>query len=260
VWDKIVNSLDPALSAAQKLTALEVDPPVGTWNKIKITLDAELEAAIPERRRLSPLLKYAAAAAMLGFIAWAGISLINNKKTPDTVAKQNTPVLPENKLPVPPTPVTTEVPQKIDVTPEEIAATNIEEARNDAALEASKKTFAKLDVRTNSKIKEAANFYFATGTSRKIDIGTDNQDLIPTYTKDPDRYIVLMTPDGNIIRMSKKLSNMICCVSGEEEDKECKDQMKRWREKIACAPAGHSPGNFMDILGLLSSLQDDENF
>ena len=71
------------------------------------------------------------------------------------------------------------------------------------------------------------------------------------------RYIMLMTPDGNIIRMSKKLSTLVCCVSGEEQDADCKDQLQRWREKIACAPGTHSPGNFMDILSLVSSLQDN---
>ena len=51
------------------------------------------------------------------------------------------------------------------------------------------------------------------------------------------RYITLMTPEGNIIRMSKKLTDMVCCVSGEDENEECKDQMKKWREKIICLPA-----------------------
>ena len=44
-----------------------------------------------------------------------------------------------------------------------------------------------------------------------------------------------MTPDGNIIRMSKKWSGLVCCVSGEEQDEDCKNQIKKWQKKIATA-------------------------
>ena len=74
-----------------------------------------------------------------------------------------------------------------------------------------------------------------------------------------DRYIMLMTPDGNFIRMSKKWADLACCVSGEDQDSGCKDQLQRWREKIACAPVAPSPGNFMDILNLISILQNDKD-
>jgi hypothetical protein len=57
--------------------------------------------------------------------------------------------------------------------------------------------------------------------------------------------------------MSKKLTDMVCCVSGEDENDECKDQMKKWREKIICSPTCHSAGSFMDILGLVAALQDN---
>lgn len=266
VWEKIAGSLDaalPAATAAAKLMALEIAPPATTWNKIKTSLDAELEAAIPEQRRFSPLWRYAAAAAIIGLIAWSGINLLNSKKQQTLVAKQEPPLLPEKTD----TPVTTREEVAINeptVSSDKIATTESDDARNDAALEASKKTFAKLDISHSSKIKEAANFYFgkmaSSGTTRGLNIGSDDDDAIPTYTKEADRYIILMTPDGNIIRMSKKLSSMICCVSGEEQDEDCKDQMKKWREKMANSAAGHSPGNLMDILGLLNSLQDDENF
>jgi hypothetical protein len=66
-----------------------------------------------------------------------------------------------------------------------------------------------------------------------------------------------MTPDGNIIRMSKKLKELICCVSGEEQDKDCIDQMKKWRERLANPSASHSSSNFMDILHLVNSMQEN---
>ena len=55
--------------------------------------------------------------------------------------------------------------------------------------------------------------------------------------------------------MSKKLTDMVCCVS--DENNECKNQIKKWREKVICSPACHSTGSFMDMLGLVEALQDN---
>ena len=70
------------------------------------------------------------------------------------------------------------------------------------------------------------------------------------------RYIMLMTPEGNIIRMSKKWSDLVCCVSGEEQDEDCKLQIKKWQKKLATSPINPTPGNFMDILELVNSLDE----
>ncbi|MBL7732114.1 MAG: hypothetical protein JNM88_13110 [Chitinophagaceae bacterium] len=264
VWDKIATSLDEGTGAATlaaKLAAHEVAPPAGTWKKIAATLDAEHEAAIPERRRLAPYFRYAAAAAVIALIAWGGISLFNKKQNAESVAVSTQPDTkpgPDQNIPA----VEQAEANQQDVTPqqeENIATANSDDARNDAALEASKRTYASLDSRTSGKIKQAADFYFGVpaGTTRSVDIN-ENYNSIPVHTKDANRYITLMTPEGNIIRMSKKLSSLVCCVSGEEQDKECMEQINKWREKIACSPAGHSPGNFMDILSLLNTLQEND--
>jgi hypothetical protein len=79
------------------------------------------------------------------------------------------------------------------------------------------------------------------------------EDHVPTIA---ERYVMLMTPDGNIIRMSKKWSELVCCVAGEDQDKDCKDQIKKWQEKIATSSLAPSPGNFMDILNLVNSLNE----
>lgn len=262
-WQNIAATLDESALVndyAGRLASISVVPPVAVWNKIAISLDAEYEAAVPEHRGFSPLLKYAAAAAIIGFLAWGGIQFFNKKTVDTTLAKQGTIQPKENTE-------TISSNQTLDAADENIGGTNvaasIEEARNDAALEQSKKTFAKLDAAiTHTKIKDAANFFFVadeyepTGT-RSVDI----RDFIePSEIPSVDvsnRYIMLMTPDGNIIRMSKKFSNLVCCVSGEEQDKDCIDQMKKWREKIGSPSSTHSPGNVMDILSLVNSLQDN---
>ena len=257
VWGKIVNTLDESELAQEfpsRLYGAEVIPPVSVWNKITTSLDAGQEKVIPEQRRISPLLKVAAAAMIIGLLAWGGIQILNNKSGNKELVKQKL-QKPEKDSPAP-------LINQDNNSPEENIASadnNIpsEEARNDAALEASKKTFAKLDIPVKSSIKEiAAGYYFASSVGDENNSGIIPNDEINTGDLS-SRYITLMTPEGNIIRMSKKLTDMVCCVSGEDENDECQDQIKKWREKIICSPACHSTGSFMDILGLVDALQDN---
>lgn len=65
-----------------------------------------------------------------------------------------------------------------------------------------------------------------------------------------NRYIILMTQDGNIVRMSKKVSNMADCIAGE--DHSCDDQISKWQKEMASSNAASSPDNFLDILDMAS--------
>lgn len=234
-----------------KLESLEVNPPLNTWNKIQSELNTE--EPVPARRRISPWIRYAAAAAIIGLIAWGASRQFNTKSGNSIVQEQPKipPLTPNTNI------VATTEPQP-GLTAETVT-TSDDEARNDAALEASKKTFAKLDLSIPSKLKHAAAFSFAsdnfepTITTRGPEFESADMECINLA----NRYIVLMTPEGNIIRMSKKLTDLVCCVSGEIEEKDCQDQMKKWREKIAYAPSGHSAGNFIELLNLVNSLQEN---
>jgi hypothetical protein len=257
VWKKIEDALDESELAHEfpsKLYGAEVLPPVSAWNKIANSLDSEQEAGIQERRRISPLLKYAAAAVVIGFLAWGGIQVLNNRSGNTDVAKQ--------EVSHPEKDSQDSFTNQDNNGPDENMASadnnfSSEEARNDAALEASKKTFAKLDIPSKSRMKEiASGFSFAsTSGSESIPGIFPNNEIVSGNPA--NRYITLMTPDGHIIRMSKKLTDMVCCVSGEDENDECMDQMKKWREKIICSPTCHSTGSFMDMLDLVEALQDN---
>jgi hypothetical protein len=261
IWQKIAATLDEPVfinDYSTKLSGIEMDPPSAAWNKIKASLDAENAAAIPERKRLLPFLKYAAAAVIIGFLAWGGLRLFNNKSADAIEAKQDI-KQPGNTETTLPTETVNLADENSDMP---VVATSADEARNDAALEASKKTYAKLDVSiSTSKIKKAANFFFASEDNDYIPAGTTRGLTIePEVTPVIDnskRYIMLMTPEGYIIRMSKKLSELVCCVSGEEQGKDCVDQLKIWREKIASPSTSHSSGNFMNILNMVNSIQEN---
>jgi hypothetical protein len=65
-----------------------------------------------------------------------------------------------------------------------------------------------------------------------------------------NRYIILMTQDGNIVRMSKKVSNMADCIAGE--DHSCDDQISKWQKEMASSNAASSPDNILDLLDMAS--------
>ncbi len=253
-WNNISTQLDMEMTAddmAARLYAAEAVPPAAAWDKIRASLDGE--TSIPERRRIAPLARFAAAAAIIGFLAFGAIRLFDTgTKDPENITVKTTDASTKD-LPA----------TKDNDLPENVAAANTvdpdEEARNDAALEESKTTFAKLDIASRKRTAAASQFSFSNYIPTNVlsEHGSSGyEEALSTEPDQANRYIVLMTPEGHFIRMSKKLSDLVCCVSGEEEDENCLLQMKKWRKQLAGSGASH-PGNFMDILNLVGSLRDN---
>lgn len=232
VWKRITAALDESHLQDQfpsKLYNTEVAPPMNAWDRIA----GALEPTTPSiGRRNFPLLRYAAAAVLIGLLAFGVVKWMNRggDKTVDTVAITNEKTNGESKRQnEPPTNTSTQ-----DVAT--LKQDNVAPKNTEPAITAIKK----------SRIRDAEP--------------ADN-DIAPTFAYNEhtpslaDRYIMYMTPDGGIVRMSKKWGSLVCCVSGQEQDEDCKDQIKKWQEKLACAPVAN--GNFMDILSLVNSLNTD---
>ena len=244
VWDKIAAALDNPVSIEDeypsRLYNYEQEPPHDTWTKIETALDQD-NPATPVRR--IPFLRYAVAAAVMGAIAfgiikWTG-SGTTGVKDISTITATNQPAA-KSTIPVAP------------------AAGNTDTGTDSPATQQKTKAdYRRLDqlARTNMKKALASK---QTGDESGIE---PDQALYAYEDHAPDlaeRYVMLMTPEGSIIRMSKKLGNLICCVSGEEQGPDCKDQLKKWQEKMATSSLAPSPGNFLDILSLVNSLNDSE--
>lgn len=255
IWDKISSTLDNAYTTediSAKLYAAEVTPPAVAWLNITAELDAVDEDPVPKYRRISPIIKFAAAAVITGFLAFGAIRLFNgNDKAGATAALD-----PKNTVAEAVTHDATDTNPLAKVN-NSLTANDPDEARNDAALEESKHSYAKLDI-NHSKISTIAAGFSFTDYADEDNITESGISSVNMAKADnSDRYVVLMTPDGHLIRMSKKLSNLVCCVSGEEADQQCKNQVEKWRKQLACSEASH-PGNFMDILSLVGSLQENQ--
>ena len=238
-WDKIAAALDESHLDSQfpaRLHQLEADPPAAAWNRIKEALEEsnadETAPVIPMRRRFVPYFRYAAAIIVIGVLGWWGAGYINDSdegavQLPSAAAA----TIDSGRVPMQETPATDLVDdQKL------LAAT----------VPATK------PVRTSKNYTSKPT----SAAASRTEAGESDLNFAGNTTSIADRYIMLMTPDGNFIRMSKKWSNMICCVSGEEQDADCKDQLKKWQEKLAASPHAASSGNFMDILSLVSELDN----
>lgn len=251
-WDKIAIDLDEAELANKfpdQLYNMEATPPAHTWDKVYSALNPANEPAIPIFKRLRPFVRYAAAAIFIGAVAFGIIKLTagSSDTLNTTVQSAGTKDSSESGKIEP-----GGVIEEIQATPKSVVD------EGDAALEQSKKMVARLDrsVKTiSAKLNAGSGQYRYTDNLDKELTQSiyAYEDHVPNLA---DRYVMLMTPDGNIIRMSKKWSELLCCVSGEEQDADCKDQLKKWQQKMASSSLAPSPGNFMDILGLVNSLNE----
>ena len=237
VWDKIAAALDESHISDEfpsRLYDAEATPPVDAWNKIAEALEPAHASAIPMRGKSFSFFRYAAAAVLIGIVAFGVVKFVNrnngNVEQAVVITKEKNST--ENKKPVESpaennTPVVAETPG----VPKEEAATT----RNEPVPVA----------------KKARTRYTLPDVEFTEPVYAFNEHT-PNLA---DRYIMYMTPDGGIVRMSKKWGNLVCCVSGQDQDEDCKDQIKKWQEKLACAPVAN--GNFMDILSLVNTLNTD---
>lgn len=274
-WEQIVAALDEekkeTYQFASTLYNMEATPPPAAWQKIESALDDQ-----PRRRRVIPLfIRYAAAAVLVGAVAFGAVQLVNsfNKKDGAGVA-QGTGTKPTDDGNEPHKSTASGVEGS---TPDKTATVDEDQqTQDDLALENSKGTMASLSLSDKARMAHEISQYVAAdapaatiSSTEKIKPQSTYRDIecaevsdlgFASYSSTIDmatRYILFKTPDGRMVRISKKLGDLVCCVSGDEVDENCENQLDKWRKKIANSPVAPSPGNFMDILNLVSSLKDN---
>jgi hypothetical protein len=241
VWEKIATALDESHiddKFPSQLYSAEATPPVATWEKIIASLDDNHLEVVHSAKRSIPIFRYAAAAIIIGIIIFGTIKWAGNN-TKESVQKDLA------------TSRTSDTSSKQETTPLE---------NKDAVVKNNEETTSKEGMVKPEQVRTTP----VKKLKKKYTVQDNDVDANPVYAYNElspinlaQRYVMLMTPNG-IVRMSKKLGDLVCCVSGQEQDEDCKDQLKKWQEKIACAPVAPSPGNFMDILTLVSSLNNKE--
>ncbi|PZR28212.1 MAG: hypothetical protein DI535_07350 [Citrobacter freundii] len=250
-WDKIIAALDSDAEEAQypsRLHAMEINPPSNAWNKIAASLETEEKPAaiiVNHPSRFRQVLRYAAAAVVIGAVAfgilqWTGSS--DKSTTGTAIASVNTEQA-DKKNSV----ISSPTISSPDTSPSATTENNDQASRLIAKLDRPYKNSSRRI--TSSGVQNAV---YSTSEVKRGGIYTYN-DHVPSTA---DRYIMLMTPDGNFIRMSKKWGNLVCCVSGEDPAADCRDQLKKWQEKMATSSLTTSAGNVMDLLNIVNSLDE----
>jgi hypothetical protein len=244
-WDKIDAALDESHISDEFPSTLYnavAVPPSDAWEKIAGALEPAEAAPVSITRRFS-FIRYAAAAAVIGLVAFGifKLTLSNTSKTgTEIAAKPNDQAKQEDTGSI-----ARKSPSQTDTEPESTPV-NHDNNQNTGEQNVSTEIVKARSVRRTKSNYSATNETDAQTASYAYNEHTPNL---------ADRYIMYMTPDGGIVRMSKKWGNLVCCVSGQEQDPGCKDQLKKWQEKLACAPTAN--GNFMDILSLVNTLNTD---
>lgn len=233
-WSKIAAALDEHAQTqelASKLYNTTVTPPAGAWSAIQSSLQEEIdEKVVPMRRKAPAFLKYAAAILVLATVGF-GIIRFTSGNNINTTADAPPFADKDSATPAP------------EKTSKELAATAPQE--DSFSNESAPTLLASIDKPAKHVLRNALKVDYA-----------DPEEEDYTSSSLADRYIMMMTPDGNFIRVSKKLSELVCCVTGEENNEQCNNQIKKWQAKIASAPIAPSPDNFMDILSLVNSLDE----
>ncbi len=249
VWDRVADALNEAEQGSDFVTALqqmEAAPPPAAWKGIAASLESDEAAAPvvkPVYRRLPQIVRYAAAAVVLLLATYGVIRLGSDAEEAGPAIISSAPA------------AAADSPAQHTVIPNDAVAGNPSSAVEipAQALPANQESAAHFVRNARSSSATSAETMSASQLTRATAIYTYN-DHVP---KIADRYITLLTPNGSFIRMAKKWGNLLCCVAGEEQDVDCKNQLKAWQDKLAESSILAAPGNFMDIVTLVNSLNDD---
>lgn len=247
VWDRVAAALDEAEQGSSFVTVLqqmEVSPPPAAWKSIAASLEGEEATAPvvkPVYRRLPQIVRYAAAAILLLLATYGVIRLGSDAEEAGPDITSSAPAAPADS------------PAARTAIPHDAVTGNQPSAVEAPAQPSSDTREAPVHFARNNRSNTAALAETMPAAQLAKAIYTYN-DHVP---KIADRYITLLTPDGSFIRMAKKWGNLLCCVAGEEQDVDCKNQLKAWQDKLAESSILSAPGNFMDIVTLVNSLNDD---
>jgi hypothetical protein len=260
MWERIAVAIDDAHLSENfpvKLYEYEQAPPADAWNKIASQLANTIDDSktIPLIKRNWNFLKYAAAAVLTGLIAWSAFTLFHKTKEQNSFAVKTNPAI--------------NSPQQTDTTNTSVINS---EAKNIAAADTktNESNLATALTRNNSsslkerKLNSPVALVSSSADHDRYDLPVGHlQPAIAINTDvslvDGNRYFTMINPDGYIVRISKKISDIICCLYNSPSDvnSPCKEQVEKWREKVAKAPINGTPGSFMDIVDFINCIEDN---
>ncbi len=267
-WNKIAAALDDQQqdSISKKILEYEVTPPVQAWEKITAVLDTDEKnvPVVPLRKPYTKILRITAAAAIIGIIAWIGFSVLENGKTnndnslagndPKTTQQPTTPVVTPNK-PSPTEDINND--QPTTGTGNQLAFVNPvpqkQKITKDPINKQGKNIVAIPETDTHATSEEFA--VSGKNIHKKNKPATQSGD-----NKTEPRYLVYLTEQGEMVKLSKKLADLKCIYTKEGsvsqeslaklDASECNGQLKYWQEKMANSSL-QSSSNPLELIEVL---------
>ncbi len=255
-WEQIEQQLNfeqNDVYIAATLQATEVVPPATAWSFIEESLEESGAKVISiNRNSTQRFYRIAAAAAVVGILAWGGYRLLNNNSTQQSapIASAQESATPDVVIPVPAQQDSIEEEVQQDATPTRVQI--------------------KERIKQNLKLNDAVAYIETPDHSLENYVpyqGIHHQkQLAPQETSSfsESQYYMLLNDDGELVRVSKKITDLKCvAVSGSttattQELKDCNDQLKRWREKMAMVAAFSASAGDIDLNQLSNSTTDQQ--
>lgn len=231
-WNRILDQLEDnnrLNQLSEKLKNLAIAPPAALWSKIEAALPgkAVVPKPAPVKTGSFKWTRYAVAASVIGLLCFATLHLLEkfakNRATALAVFSNNQKK--DNR-------------QTAGIASKGTYALPANGQEADSSVEGGAHLLAQGERASNAptQIRTATGHTYHTTIEKNKAI--------------QGRYIILMTQDGNVVRMSKKLGNIADCVSGETAGSECTSQIQEWQKELANAPVTATPDTFLDLLDL----------
>lgn len=219
IWNNITCELDNAKASAiiqKKLANTQVQPPAMVWHNIQEALNSSRKL---EQKSTVPMhygwLKYVAAACFITVVGISALFIFNDGGGNNQMVNSSATT-------------TASVPAS--------TTQNTQTNGQGAQLQQPQPTFNDTQQKVFASIKTHMGNAYTVSSEKNTAL--------------KNRYIILMTQDGNVVRMSKKVSNWADCIAGE--DHSCDDQISKWQKEMASSAAAASPDNFLDILDMVT--------
>lgn len=279
VWNAIAKRLDEQKiqeeNFGKKMQETSIEPPAGIWNEIAEKLDAQETKVVPfgKNTKVIGTWKYAAAAVVIGLVATT-IWFTTNKSETTTPVAVNNPIPSNNDMNG-----VVKQPTTGDTTNKQIVSNNTT-ANNDVVASNPTTNTNKKNQKVNSKkIGLTSEPTILSTQDEDIDIASVNpldNGLQPIVSENgqvvedinsinaSNRYITIVGPNGESVRISSKFSKQLGLFGGQSEeaiDVIIKESAKwrttitKWRKLMNNAKVSPSFENFMDINAMSKLLE-----
>ena len=221
VWNKIADALDEKETYTQRLFQYEEQPPLTVWPQIETALESTAPAkVIPLKKRFNTPMRYMAVASILAVFLVTITLTVRRTRAGDLDAENhsasdNTSIQSAKQPDTYVTQTATEDPAK-----ENASGTGFEK---------------------NTETTKAAD---NTPSTRTTSIASNSKPSGSSV-----RYLLYNGDDGKVVKVSKKMANLLHCKDG---DSDCQQRLKQLRQTMA---TNAMTADFTGILEMLRHLQ-----